>query len=59
MLGARSGIGYVLIDSYSAFRLDYVIACMFTLGILGTLSDRVLRWLLQSRLRWAEIGAKS
>lgn len=59
MLGARSGIGYVLIDSYSAFRLDYVIACMFTLGILGTLSDRILRWLLQSRLRWAEIGAKS
>ena len=59
MLGARSGIGYVLIDSYSQFRLDYVIACMFTLGILGTLSDRVLGWLLQSRLRWAEVGAKS
>lgn len=59
MLGARSGIGYVLIDSYSQFRLDYVIACMFTLGILGTLSDRVLGWLLKSRLRWAEVAAKS
>jgi NitT/TauT family transport system permease protein len=59
MLGARSGIGYVLIDSYSGFRLDYVIACMFTLGVLGTVSDRILGWLLQSRLRWAELGARS
>jgi ABC-type nitrate/sulfonate/bicarbonate transport system permease component len=59
MLGARSGIGYVLIDSYSQFRLDYVIACMFTLGVLGTCSDRVLGWILQSKLRWAEVNARS
>ncbi|MGE0714159.1 MAG: ABC transporter permease [Alphaproteobacteria bacterium] len=59
MLGARSGIGYVLIDSYTQFRLDYVIACMFTLGVLGTASDRVLAWILRARLRWVEIGAKS
>ncbi|MFT4015090.1 MAG: ABC transporter permease [Paracoccus sp. (in: a-proteobacteria)] len=59
MLGARSGIGYVLIDSYSQFRLDYVIACMFTLGILGTVSDRVLGWLLGRRLRWVAVGAKA
>jgi ABC-type nitrate/sulfonate/bicarbonate transport system permease component len=59
MLGARSGIGYVLIDSYSQFRLDYVIACMFTLGLLGAVSDRILGWLLQSRLRWAAVNAKA
>jgi len=58
MLGARSGIGYVLIDSYNQFRLDYVIACMFTLGVLGTVSDKILGWILRSRLRWVEVGAK-
>jgi NitT/TauT family transport system permease protein len=59
MLGAQSGIGYVLIDCYNQFRLDYVVACMFTLGALGTVSDKVLGWLLRSRLRWVEIGARS
>lgn len=54
MLGARSGVGYVLIDSYNQFRLDYVVACMFTLGVLGTMSDRLLGLLLHSRLRWVE-----
>lgn len=59
MLGARSGIGYVLIDSYNQFRLDYVVACMFTLGVLGTVSDKVLGRILQSRLRWVEVGART
>lgn len=30
ILGAKSGLGYVLIDSYNQFRFDYVIAAMIS-----------------------------
>lgn len=56
MLGSSSGIGYVLIDSYNQFRLDYVIACMVSLGVLGTISDKILALLFRPKLRWAEHG---
>lgn len=35
ILGAKSGLGYVLIDSYNQFRFDYVIAAMISLGACG------------------------
>lgn len=59
MLGARTGIGYVLIQSYNQFRLDYVVACMFTLGLLGVVSELLLKALLKTQLRWAAAGARS
>lgn len=58
ILGAKSGLGYVLIDSYNQFRFDYVIACMVSLGALGVLSDRLLILLFKRPLRWVEQGAR-
>lgn len=59
VLGAKSGVGYVLIDSYNQFRLDYVVACMITLGLFGFLSDKVLSTALDRMLRWKAKGAES
>lgn len=59
ILGARSGLGYVLMDAYNQFRFDYVVACMISLGALGFLSDRLLAWLFKRPLRWVEHAAKA
>lgn len=59
ILGARSGLGYVLMDAYNQFRFDYVVACMISLGALGFLSDRLLAWFFKRPLRWVESAAKA
>ncbi|MEV0618417.1 ABC transporter permease [Nonomuraea sp. NPDC050404] len=53
ILGAKSGLGYVLIDSYNQFRLDYVIAAMASLGACGFLTDRLVQWIFADSLRWS------
>jgi NitT/TauT family transport system permease protein len=59
ILGARSGLGYVLIDAYNQFRFDYVVACMISLGALGFLSDRLLAFAFKRPLRWVEHAARA
>lgn len=54
ILGAKSGVGYVLIDSYNQFRFDYVIAAMATLGLCGYVTDRLLQWIFADALRWSD-----
>ncbi len=57
MLGAKSGLGYVLIDAYNFFQFPYVIAAMFSVGMLGFLTDRILIWIINRQLRWVGKGA--
>jgi ABC-type nitrate/sulfonate/bicarbonate transport system permease component len=57
ILGARSGLGYVLIDSYNRFRFDYVIAAMVSLGACGFLTDRAVQLAFARPLRWVSEGA--
>jgi NitT/TauT family transport system permease protein len=57
ILGAKSGIGYVLIDSYNQFRFDYVIAAMISLGACGFLTDRLVQLAFASPLRWVSKSA--
>jgi ABC-type nitrate/sulfonate/bicarbonate transport system permease component len=57
MLGAKSGLGYVLIDAYNFFEFPYVIAAMFSIGLLGFLTDRILLFIINWQLYWVEKGA--
>ena len=57
MIGAKSGIGFVLLDSYMQFQFGYVVACMLTLGLLGWTSDLLITRTLGRWLRWADKGA--
>ena len=62
MVAVKSGVGYVLWDSYYFLRYDIVIAAMVSIGLLGFLSDlgikliagRVLRWQRGSTLQTKE-----
>ena len=54
MIAVKSGLGYLILDSRNALRMDYVIAAMLTIGLIGVVLDRVMLWC--SRLRsvaWA------
>jgi len=48
MIAVKSGLGYVLWDAYYVGRMDICVATMFSVGLLGFLSDQVI--LLAARL---------
>ena len=52
MLAVRSGLGYLLNDSYQFYRNDVVIATMLSVGVLGYLSDRVVVYVRDRLLQW-------
>ncbi len=40
MLAVKGGIGYAMWTAYQFVRIDLIIAAMFTMGLLGLISDR-------------------
>lgn len=58
MLGAKSGLGYTLMFSYSQFKFDYVVAAMISIGAAGFTTDKLLEYLAERRLRWV-VGQSS
>jgi NitT/TauT family transport system permease protein len=53
MLAVKGGIGYAMWTAYQFVRIDLIIAAMFTVGILGLLSDRILLLISRRLLRWS------
>ena len=52
MVAVKSGVGYVLWDSYYFLRYDIVIASMVSIGLLGFLSDYAIKRAGAYLLRW-------
>jgi NitT/TauT family transport system permease protein len=52
MVAVKSGVGYVLWDSYYFLRYDIVIAAMISIGLLGFLSDFAIKMTAARVLRW-------
>jgi len=52
MLAVKGGIGYAMWTAYQFVRIDLIIAAMFTMGLLGLISDRILLLLNRRLLRW-------
>ncbi|KLN52052.1 ABC transporter permease [Variovorax paradoxus] len=52
MVAVKSGVGYVLWDSYYFLRYDLVIAAMVSIGLLGFLSDLAIKLMAARVLRW-------
>lgn len=52
MVAVKSGVGYVLWDSYYFLRYDLVIASMISIGLLGYLSDFIIKRIAARVLRW-------
>ena len=43
MVGAQSGLGYLIIDARNNLRLDHLMAAMLVIGILGLILDSLIR----------------
>lgn len=45
MVGAQSGLGFMIIDARNNIRLDLVLAGVIFIGLAGLLLDKLIRWL--------------
>ncbi|MFK4508361.1 ABC transporter permease [Bradyrhizobium daqingense] len=54
MVAVKSGLGYVLWDSYYFLRYDIVLAAMISIGLLGYLSDLGIKAIMERTLRWQQ-----
>jgi len=57
MIAVKSGLGYVLWDAYYVGRMDICVATMFSVGLLGFASDRILQLIAHWFLRWRALEA--
>jgi len=57
MIAVKSGLGYVLWDAYYVGRMDICVATMFSVGLLGFISDRLIVWAARFLLRWRTLEA--
>lgn len=54
LVAVKSGLGYVLWDAYYVGRMDICVATMFSIGLLGFVSDRIVVLISQLVLRWRQ-----
>ena len=53
MLAVKSGLGFAMWDAYYFLRMDVIIAAMLSVGVLGFLSDLIIRFIGRFVLRWS------
>ncbi|PID76787.1 MAG: sulfonate ABC transporter permease [Deltaproteobacteria bacterium] len=57
MIAVDSGLGYLILDSRNALRMDYVMAGMVVIGLTGLGLDMVMKWLGKSdSVSWANLS---
>lgn len=52
MVAVKSGLGYVLWDSYYFLRYDLVIASMASIGLMGFVMDYLIKKIMDRALHW-------
>ena len=58
LVGASSGLGFLINDARTVLRTDYVIVGMATIGIVGLLIDRVIRAVARRLLPWSPVVSR-
>ena len=51
MVGAQSGLGYMIIDARNNIRADQLLATMIVIGLIGLILDTLLKKLEKVVLR--------
>ncbi|RKP55746.1 ABC transporter permease [Pararobbsia silviterrae] len=59
LIAATRGLGYLLSDGRETGRTDWVFAAIVLFGLLGKLSDSVLKFIEQRSLRWRDTDRAS
>jgi NitT/TauT family transport system permease protein/taurine transport system permease protein len=58
LVGANSGLGFLINDARTVLRTDYVIVGMMTIGVVGLLIDRGVRMLGRWAMPWSRAMAQ-
>jgi ABC-type nitrate/sulfonate/bicarbonate transport system permease component len=53
LVGANSGLGFLINDARTVLRTDYIIVGMATIGLVGLMIDQVIRELVRRLLPWS------
>lgn len=53
LVGASSGLGFLINDARSVLRTDYVIVGMATIGVVGLAIDRIIRAISRRLMPWS------
>jgi NitT/TauT family transport system permease protein len=53
MMAVKSGLGFAMWDAYYFLRMDIIIAAMLSVGLLGFLSDLIIKAISNHVLRWS------
>jgi len=53
LVGANSGLGFLINDARTILRTDYIIVGMATIGLVGLMIDQVIRELVRRLLPWS------
>jgi sulfonate transport system permease protein len=57
LIAATKGVGYLLTDGRETGRADIVLAAIVILGVLGKVSDSLLKFIEDRRLGWRDVLA--
>ncbi len=52
MVGATTGMGYIVLEAQQTFNVERVFAGIIVIGVLGFLTDRALRWFRRMLVPW-------
>ena len=53
LVGANSGLGFLINDARTVLRTDYIIVGMASIGVIGLLLDQIIRVLSRRLLPWS------
>lgn len=53
LVGANSGLGFLINDARTVLRTDYILVGMLTIGFIGLTLDRVVRFVAQKTMPWS------
>ncbi len=56
LVGAISGLGFMINDARTILRTDYILVGMGTIGLVGFVIDRTIRLAMRKLLPWSRIG---
>ena len=57
LVGANSGLGFLINDARTVLRTDYVIVGMITIGLVGLAIDRMIRFIGKRLMPWSRVMA--
>jgi len=58
LVGANSGLGFLINDARTVLRTDFIIVGMATIGLVGLLIDQAIRELGRRLLPWSRVMAR-